>query len=89
MPIIFFCEEKNMKHKKNKNIVFIYANRLRQWCNISQRKKTKPKQMIMKTNQNHNNMKHNNLTPDQTDTVLEILLGVVTAVLILLGGKKG
>ena len=38
--------------------------------------------------QNHNNMKHNNLTQDQTDTVLEILLGVVTVLVILVGGRK-
>ena len=38
--------------------------------------------------QNHNNMKPNNLTQDQTDTVLEILLGVVTVLVILVGGGK-
>ena len=39
-------------------------------------------------NQSHSNMKHNNLTPSQTDTVLEILLGVVTVLVILVGGGK-
>ena len=51
---------------------------------------TKNQSNMKHNHQNRNNMNNNTgLTSEQTDIVLKILFGVVTAVIILIGGKKG